>query len=118
MTKGKIVDVYQFLAGARMSKLTDDEKVLVITLLRKMKPVAMEIQAAVSDASEKAKKEYPDDIAAAKRLVNKSVVSLLQEEVQGFSAKVLNEDVFQRLCFSNDWTFQQMELLGFELLVD
>lgn len=117
MNKGKIADVYQFLSGARMSKLTDEEKVTVITLLRTMKPFAAEIHSAVRDAAAKARAEYPDDAAAAQRLVNKSVEALFNEEVPDFSAKVLAEDTFQRLCFSNDWTFQQMELLGVDVLI-
>ena len=116
MNKGRIADIYTFLSGARMSKLNDDEKVAVIRLLRSMKPVATEIREAVAEASQKAVAEYPQDINAAQQLVNEAVKDLLNEEVPDFTAKVLTADTFERLCFSNDWTFGEIDNLETDLV--
>ena len=116
MNKGRIADIYTFLSGARMSKLNDDEKVAVIRLLRSMKPVATEIREAVAEASQKAVAEYPTDINAAQQLVNEAVKDLLNEDVPDFTAKVLTADAFERLCFSNDWTFGEIDNLETDLV--
>lgn len=116
MNKGRIADIYTFLSGARMSKLNDDEKVAVIRLLRSMKPVATEVREAVAEASQKAVAEYPTDINAAQQLVNEAIKDLLNEDVPDFTAKVLTDDAFERLCFSNDWTFGEIDNLGTDLV--
>lgn len=116
MNKGRIADIYTFLSGARMSKLNDDEKVAVIRLLRSMKPVATEVREAVAEASQKAVAEYPTDINAAQQLVNEAVKDLLNEDVPDFTAKVLTDDAFERLCFSNDWTFGEIDNLETDLV--
>ena len=116
MNKGRIADIYTFLSDALMSRLNDEEKVTVITLLRKMKPVAIEVREAVAEASQKAVAEYPSDINAAQQLVNKAVEGLLNEDVPDFTAKILTNDAFERLCFSNDWTFAQIDNLETSLV--
>ena len=116
MNKGRIADIYTFLSGARMSKLNDDEKVAVIRLLRSMKPVVTEVREAVAEASQKAVAEYPTDITAAQQLVNEAIKDLLNEDVSDFTAKVLSAEVFERLCFSNDWTFAQIDNLETDLV--
>ena len=116
MNKGRIADMYQFLSQARMAKLNDEEKVVVITLLRKMKPIATEVREAASDATQRAVKEYPKDVQAVHRLVNEAIKDLLNEDVPDFTAKVLSADAFERLCFSNDWNFAQIDNLETDLV--
>ena len=116
MNKGRIADMYQFLSQAKMAKLSDEEKVVVITLLRKMKPIATDVRDAAADATQRAVKEYPKDIQAVHRLVNDAIKDLLNEDVPDFTAKVLTTDAFERLCFSNDWTFAQIDNLETDLV--
>lgn len=115
MNKKRINDIYQFMSNARMSKLSDDEKVTVITLLRMMKPVAVSVQEAAQDAFATAKAEYPDDQQKATELFNKSMADILNQEVD-IDLRVLTDDAFGRLCLSNDWTFAQMDELEAELV--
>lgn len=111
MTKKNINEVFNFLQGARMSRMKDDEKIQVIKLLRVMKPVAKDLQGAANDAAEKARAEYPDDMQKVIELVNKSMEDLASQEVIGIDTQVLSPDAFERLCLSNDWTFGQIDEL-------
>ena len=111
MTKKNINEVYNFLQGARMSRMKDDEKIQGIKLLRGMKPVAKDLQDAANDAVEKARAEYPDDTQKVMELVNKSMEDLASQEVIGVETRVLTPDTFERLCLSNDWTFGQIDEL-------
>lgn len=111
MTKKNINEVFNFLQGARMSRMKDDEKIQVIKLLRGMKPVAKDLQDAANDAVEKARAEYPDDTQKVMELVNKSMEDLASQEVIGVETRVLTPDTFERLCLSNDWTFGQIDEL-------
>lgn len=111
MTKKNINDVFNFLQGARMSRMKDDEKIQIIKLLRGMKPVAKDLQDAANDAVEKARAEYPDDTQKVMELVNKSMEDLASQEVIGVDTQVLAPDTFERLCLSNDWTFGQIDEL-------
>ena len=111
MTKKNINEVFNFLQGARMSRMKDDEKIQVIKLLRGMKPVAKDLQDAANDAVEKARAEYPDDTQKVMELVNKSMEDLASQEVIGVETRVLTPDAFERLCLSNDWTFGQIDEL-------
>lgn len=117
MTKKNINEVFNFLQGARMSRMKDDEKIQVIKLLRVMKPVAKDLQDAANDAVEKARAEYPDDMQKVMELVNKSMEDLANQEVIGVDTQVLTPDAFERLCFSNDWTFGQIDEL-YQILVN
>ena len=111
MTKKNINEVFNFLQGARMSRMKDNEKIQIIKLLRVMKPVAKDLQDAANDAAEKARKEYPDDMQKVIELVNKSTEDLASQEVIGIDTQVLSPDAFERLCLSNDWTFGQIDEL-------
>lgn len=117
MTKKNINEVFNFLQGARMSRMKDDEKIQVIKLLRVMKPVAKDLQDAANDAVEKARAEYPDDTQKVMELVNKSMEDLANQEVIGVDTQVLTPDAFERLCLSNDWTFGQIDEL-YQILVN
>lgn len=116
MNKKRINEIYRFLADARLGRMTDEEKVTVIKLLRKLKPVAVSVQEAAQDAFNKAKAEYPDDQQAAMQLVNKSLADVVSEEVDGIDLHVLSAEAFERLCLSNDWTFAQMDELEAEIV--
>lgn len=111
MTKKNINNVFNFLQGARMSRMKDDEKIQIIKLLRVMKPVAKDLQDAANDAVEKARAEYPDDTQKVMELVNKSMEDLASQEVIGVDTQVLTPDAFERLCLSNDWTLGQIDEL-------
>ena len=111
MKKKNINEVFNFLQGARMSRMKDDEKIQVIKLLRVMKPVAKDLQDAANDAAEKSRAEYPGDMQKVIELVNKSMEDLANQEVIGVDTQVLTPDAFERLCLSNDWTFGQIDEL-------
>ena len=111
MTKKRVTEVYRFLSSARMSRLTDEEKVAVIRLLRVMKPVAAEIQDAATTSFQKSKEEYPADVVNAMALAEQAIGDLLGSETD-INTHILTAEAYERLCFSNDWTFQQMEELG------
>lgn len=116
MTKKRITEIYRFLSAARMSRMTDDEKIAVITLLRNMKPVAVSIQEAATDALQKAQAEYPDDQQKAMQLTEMSMSDVMNEDVTDTDIRVMTADMFQRLCLSNDWTFAQIDELEQELV--
>ena len=111
MTKKTINDIYRFLGTARMGKMKEDEKIAVIKLLRSMKPVATELQNAATDALEKARAEYPDDMQRVMQIVDKSMEDLANEEVDIIDTNILSAETFERLCLSNDWTFAQIDEL-------
>ena len=110
MTKKRITEVYNFIANASMKKMSDDEKIMLIRLLRQMKGVAKELTDAVNDAVEKARKEGMEQQQMVE-FVNKAVDDLAQEETTILTA-ILTPDAFDRLALSNDWTFAQIEELG------
>lgn len=114
MTKKRITEVYNFLAVASMKQMTNDEKIMLIRLLRQMKGVAKELTDAVNDAVARAREEGMEQQQMVE-FVNKAVDDLAQEETTILTA-ILTPDAFDRLALSNDWTFAQIEELG-ELLI-
>lgn len=114
MTKKRITEVYNFLAMASMKQMANDEKIMLIRLLRQMKGVAKELTDAVNDAVEKAREEGMDQQQMI-GFVNKAVEDLAQEET-AIQTAILTPDAFDRLALSNDWTFVQIEELG-EVLI-
>ena len=109
MTKKRIAVIYRFLATASMKRLSDDEKVAFMRLLRKMKPVFSELQEATNDAIEKANdetKEWKEIM----QLVDKAVADIAQAETD-IDICVMTAETFERLCLSNDWTFAQIDEL-------
>lgn len=116
MTKKRIAELYKFLAVASMKRMTDEEKVAFIRLLRLMKPVFTEIQDAAKDALEAAQKEFKDDQNAVYSLVNKSMEDLSSQECD-VDVRKLSEEAFNRLCLSNDWNFAQIDELEMELVI-
>lgn len=114
MTKKRITDIYLFLATAHIGKMEDEEKAAMIRLLRKMKPIAQEIQQAIIDATAIAKTETNDQQEAA-RLVNLAVADILEESTD-IEIAVLSAEGFQRMVSSNDWTLGQIEELESEMV--
>ena len=109
MTKKRIAEIYRFLATASMKRLSDNEKVEFMRMLRKMKPVFAELQEATKDAIEKAKEEA-QDMSAVIALAEKAVADIAQAETD-IDIRVMTAETFERLCLSNDWTFAQIDEL-------
>ena len=109
MTKKRIAELYRFLSVASMKRMNDDEKIMFIRLLRKMKPVFTEMNDAVTDAVEKAKAEMEDESHIAD-FVNEAVADLSTQETD-IDIKTMNKEAFDRLCLSNDWNFAQIDEL-------
>ena len=114
MKQKRIAELYRFLSIASMKRMSDEEKVAFIRLLRSMKPLWQELQTAVDDALAKARQET-DDPAAISNIVNQSVEDIAERECAVILA-TMSEDAFERLCLSNDWNFAQIEELHEELV--
>ena len=114
MTKKRISELYRFLQTASMKRMTDDEKVAFIRLLRQMKPVFVEIQQAATDALENAQKDC-DDQQRVIMIVNRAMEDLSKSECD-INTKTMSEDTFKRLCLSNDWNFAIIDELESELV--
>lgn len=143
---GVVSAAYQVLNSARYSKLTDSEKITLWKMLRSMKPVAVEFMDATRDAEEKMKtsedmdnrlllarkfentqgkdssmtaEEYFDFIAEYRRYrmtVDKLVRELSEKEVE-IDFEPVNEETFRNLISSNDWTMEQVSVIG-ELITE
>lgn len=107
MTKKRANEIFRFLASASMKRMTDEEKIGFIRLLRTMKPIIDELGAAATDAFRKASE---DGAANAEQLAMQSISDLLTAEAD-IDIAVMTEDGFDHLALSNDWTFLQIEEL-------
>lgn len=107
MNKKRANEVYRFLATASMKRMSDEEKIMFIRLLRTLKPVAQELQDAVNDAVEKARENGVQDI---EKFVTEAVEDIARQNC-GIITSVMARDTFDRLVFSNDWNFGQIEEL-------
>lgn len=114
MTKKRITEVYNFLAIASMKQMTNDEKIMLIRLLRQMKVVAKELTDAVNDAVAKAREEGMEQQQMIE-FVNKAVDDLATQETT-IATDIMTPETFDRLALSNDWTFAQIEELSEELI--
>ena len=114
MKQKRVADLYRFLSVASMKRLTDEEKVAFIRLLRTMKPLCAELQSAVDDALAKAREET-DDQQKIIGLVNKAVADIAERDCD-VTIQTMNPDTFNRLCLSNDWSFAQIDELEGELV--
>ena len=103
-TKKRVTELYRFMRDAKMTKLNDEEKISLIRLLRKMKPVAVEVMDATNEAKERAMKEYPDDATKVAELTQKAMEDLWYDEAD-IDIRVLSHDVIDKLAISNEWTF-------------
>lgn len=108
MTKKRIAEIYQFLSAARMSRMSDEEKIQLIRLLRQMKPVATEFIEAMQDAVRQAQTNQVENI---QQFVDKAVSDLATEETTILTA-IMTPEAYDRLALSNDWTFAQIDELA------
>ena len=109
MTKRRISEIYRFLAAASMKRLSDEEKVEFMRLLRMMKPVFKELRDATTDAINKFRDES-QDMSTVIALAEKAVADIAQAETD-IDIRVMTAETFERLCLSNDWTFAQIDEL-------
>lgn len=107
MTKKRINEVYMFLATASMKRLTDDEKIAFIRLLRQMKAVSQELNSAANDAYMRAVADGMDETKAMD-LANRAVDDIAQAE-SDIATETMTEETYMRLVMSNDWNFGQID---------
>ena len=110
MTKKRIHEVYMFLATASMKRLTDDEKIAFIRLLRQMKKVSQELNSAANDAYARAIADGMEDTKAMD-FANRAVDDIAQAE-SDIATETMTKETYTRLVLSNDWNFGQIEELG------
>lgn len=115
MKKKRIAELYSFLSMASMKRMTDDEKIDFIRLLRQMKPIYVEMNDAVNDAISKVKTEL-DNQSHIAEFVEKAVADLSAQDA-GINIKIMKRDAFERLHQSNDWNFAQIDELEEALVI-
>lgn len=109
MTKKRIHEVYMFLATASMKRMTDEEKIAFIRLLRQMKTVSQELNSAANDAYARAVADGMEETKAMD-IANRAVDDIAQAE-SGIATETMTEEAYMRLVMSNDWNFGQIEEL-------
>lgn len=114
MTKKRIHEVYMFLATASMKRLTDEEKIAFIRLLRQMKAVSHELNSAANDAYARAVADGMEDTKAID-FANRAVDDIAQAE-SDITTETMTKETYTRLVLSNDWNFGQIEELR-EILI-
>lgn len=107
MTKKRIHEVYMFLATASMKRMTDEEKIAFIRLLRQMKTVSQELNSAANDAYARAVADGMEDTKAMD-FANRAVEDIAQAE-SDIATETMTEETYMRLVMSNDWNFGQIE---------
>ena len=112
--KRRIVELYNFLKLARMSRMTDDERIAFCRLLRQMKPVATEVSEAVQDAIGKAREELNDE-REVMAFADRAVEDLISQDAD-IAIGTMTQEAFDHLVLSNDWTFAQIDELETELV--
>lgn len=130
MKTKQVVEVYNTLNGAKLSKMDDKDKFLVIKAMRQLKPIATAYEEFAKDAQEKLKDEDFEDIREKARKwqeegentslsleerrgintylngYNNKVVECLREESEkdnGLAYEKISEDAFGKLVASNDF---------------
>lgn len=109
MTKKRIHEVYMFLATASMKRMTDEEKIAFIRLLRQMKAVSQELNSAANDAYARAVADGMEETKAMD-FANRAVDDIAQAE-SDIATETMTEEAYMRLVMSNDWCFGQIEEL-------
>lgn len=132
MKMNEMLNVYTILSTASISKLSDEEKVSFIKLMRKVKPHIINFENAQKDALESAKKDNHNQIlenlrkwqaegndttltkeertevnsyiASYNKIVNDSLSDILEEEIE---FDPISESLYENLILSNDWNVQQ-----------
>lgn len=130
MTMKEATDVYQVLSGAKLSKLSDEDKFCVVKIMRKLKPVAMSFLDFESEVKLRLQGDNHESIVNDTRKVqaageksglskhridtlirywddyNTRVRTCLKEEEEQeveFDLSPLNDGVVTLLIASNDW---------------
>ena len=88
-----------------MKRMTDEEKIALIRLLREMKPVSNELKTAFNDAYMKA---ISDSESNAMELANKAVADIADGKVD-ITTNIFTASAYERLALSNDWNFGQID---------
>lgn len=138
-----IVNLYEVLKSAKLTKMEDADKYAVIKVLRKLRPAAEKFEADKKDASERLKTDELDDAIAKyqqwqsegekcaftdeeKRTIVK-VINEYDSKVRECIAEELDVDVevelpklseaaFEKLLASNDWNAEVAMLVADELV--
>lgn len=130
MKTKQVVEVYNTLNGAKLSKMEDKDKFLVIKAMRQLKPISTAYEEFVKDAQEKLKGDNFEDIQKKAQKwqeegentslsleerreintylndYNNKVVECLKEEVEKdneLNYEKISEDAFGKLVSSNDF---------------
>lgn len=130
MKTKQVVEVYNTLNGAKLSKMEDKDKFLVIKAMRQLKPISTAYEEFVKDAQEKLKGDDFEDIQKKAQKwqeegestslsleerreintylngYNNKVVECLKEEVEKdneLNYEKISEDAFGKLVSSNDF---------------
>lgn len=130
MKTKQVVEVYNTLNGAKLSKMEDKDKFLVIKAMRQLKPISTAYEEFVKDAQEKLKGDNFEDIQKKAQKwqeegentslsleerreintylngYNNKVVECLKEEVEKdneLNYEKISDDAFGKLVSSNDF---------------
>lgn len=143
----KVLAAFRVLSTAKYAKMSDEDKIKVWKIARKMKPVAERFEDDSKDAAEKMKPfedfdeklskaqdyerkmkdenldastlpmdaaEYSEFVGEFQKynvLVNKAVMEFAEKEVE-LEFDALSEEAFGKLMASNEWTMDQVMMLG------
>lgn len=127
-TTEESVIVYRMLNNAKLTKMEDNEKFLVIRLMKELKPIANSYDEFIKDAAEKLKPEGIDEINAkmqeGKELskeekevfdkFNRDVTECVQKELKKeheINAELLSEEAMKHFMSSNDFSVAEIMAL-------
>ena len=133
-----VVQVYNLLNSAKLTKMDDSDKFLVIKIMRVLKPIATNYSDAVKDAQDKLKgsdfEEMQKKAQDFDKLSNEEKIALnkyfekyqndvekcLKEEAEKenkLKVEKIKEDAFGKFIASNDFTIEQIMKLQDILVV-
>ena len=132
LTTDKIVVLFEVLGEVKMTKLRDSDKLLIIKILKKLKPIALNFEIYQKDAYERLKPRNWEEISTKlkqwqsegdenttltieeKRIINKamshyedSVKASIHDELDveyNLNYTKLSDSAFEKLLGSNDWS--------------
>lgn len=134
-----IVSAFNLLNTAKLTKMEDSDKIRLVRVMRKFKPLFEEFNTAVKDAQEKLKPEgyderfrkaqiyevkneesgmteeeytaFIDEFKQANKLIQEAVNDIALKDTE-LDLETLSEDAFGKFIASNDWTMEQIVLLS------
>ena len=98
----KVLNVYNLINEAKISKMDDADKFKMIKIARALKPVATSFEDFKKDAGEKLKGENHD------KMVEKAQQWQEAAKENELDFEPLGEEAFGKLVASNDWTLGQI----------